>query len=205
MILIFLIFYFFSFLDLKLCTSVELKCCSTNTVSGGDKARCLIWITVCLVLPITFHIRSRLAWKCWWEVGLMILAHWLASGLDPFGQNLKTWHSRPEPNQIQAGFAEDDPGHLNATESETGKLVAGRLRSARTRSSDSCKPACFLTRCFWPKPDQAIQIGSRLSLHNMIRAFFGRPEPNWMRKVGWDIYDLAQFWLHSGHNGHNWP
>ena len=45
---------------------------------------------------------------------------------------------------------------------------------------------------FWPKPDQAIQIGSRSVLHNMkimIQAFFGKMEPNWVREVGSGMYD----------------
>ena len=59
------------------------------------------------------------------EVGQMILAHWLASRLDPFGQNLTL-----------SGFAQYDLGHLwkNATESESGKLIAGRLRPARNQA-----------------------------------------------------------------------
>ena len=37
------------------------------------------------------------------------------------------WHSLPEPNGTQAGFAQYDPGRLwkNATESEIGKMIAG--------------------------------------------------------------------------------
>ena len=108
-------------------------------------------------------------------------------------------------NLTQSAKTKSDPCHLNATESKSGKLVAGRLRSARTRLNDSCTLACFQTRCFWPKPDQAIQIGTRLVLHSMIHASFGRTEPNWMWEVrsGIYIYDLAQFWLHTGHNGHS--
>ena len=39
-------------------------------------------------------------------------------------------------NRIRAGFAQHDPGRLwkNATQSESGKLVAGRLRSAKNRA-----------------------------------------------------------------------
>ena len=45
----------------------------------------------------------------------------------------KTSHSQPEPNQIRPGFAQYDLGHLwkNTTESQSGKLVAGWLRSNR--------------------------------------------------------------------------
>ena len=37
------------------------------------------------------HARPNLhpvSWKQWLEAGQMILAHWLASGSDPFGQNM---------------------------------------------------------------------------------------------------------------------
>ena len=53
------------------------------------------------------------------------------------------------------------------------------------------------TRRVRPKPDQAIQIGSRLVLHNMIWAFFGRAGPNQMQEVRSSIYDPAQFWLYA--------
>ena len=49
---------------------------------------------------------------------------------------------------------------------------------------NSCTPACFQTRCVWPNADQAILIGSRSVLHNMIHAFFEKTELNRMRKVG---------------------
>ena len=105
----------------------------------------------------------------------------------------QTWDSQPEPNRIQAGFAQYDLGCLwkSATKSESGKLVVCRLHSARTRPSDSCTLICFWTRCVCPKPDQAIQIRSGSVLHNMTWAFFGRTELNWMQEVGSSIYDLA--------------
>ena len=72
---------------------------------------------------------------------------------------------------MRAGFAHYDPGHLwkTAAESESGKLVAGRLRSARTGPDGSCTPACFQTRFVRPNLGQAIQIGSGPVLYNMIR------------------------------------
>ena len=83
----------------------------------------------------------------------------------------KTWHSQPDANRMRAGFAHYDPGHLwkTAAESESGKLVAGRLRSARTGPDGSCTPACFQTRFVRPNLGQAIQIGSGPVLYNMIR------------------------------------
>ena len=59
----------------------------------------------------------------------MILAHRLASGPDPFGQNLaQSAGTKPD----QDWFAQCDPDRLwrDGTESESGKLVAG-LHSAR--------------------------------------------------------------------------
>ena len=43
---------------------------------------------------------------------------------------------------------------------------------------DSCTPACFQTGSIWPKLDAVSrnQIGSRLALHNMIRAVCGRTQ-----------------------------
>ena len=85
---------------------------------------------------------------------------------------------------------------------------------ARSGPNYSCTPTCFWARCIWPKPGQAVQIGStcfwarciwpkpgqavqigsgRPVLHNMIRAFFGTTEPNWMQEIGSGIYDPAQF------------
>ena len=55
---------------------------------------------------------------------------------------------------------------------------------------DSCTRACFRTRCVWPTPDQAIQIGSGPVLYSLIRTFFGRTEPNRMRGVGSGIYTI---------------
>ena len=63
--------------------------------------------------------------------------------------------------------------------------------SAWTRLNDSCTLTWFWTRCIWPKPDQAILIGSRPVLHNMPWAFFGRTEPSQMQEVGSGMYDLA--------------
>ena len=61
---------------------------------------------------------------------------------------------------------------------------------------DSCRPACFWTRCVWPKPDQAIQIGSGWVLHNMVQAFFGKTEESRMREGGSGMCHPARFWMH---------
>ena len=51
-------------------------------------------------------------------------------------------------NQIRSGLVVHNMVYLwkNATKSESGKLVAGQLHSARTGPNDSCTPACFWTR-----------------------------------------------------------
>ena len=87
----------------------------------------------------------------------------------------KTRHSQTEPNRIQAGFAQYYPGCLwkNRTKSESGKLVAGRLSSTRTRPDDFCTVACFQTRCIWPKPRP------------------GRPDWMW---AGFRQYDPGHLW-----------
>ena len=128
----------------------------------------------------------------------------LASRLDRIHSS-QTRHSQLEPNHICAGFAHYDARSLwkNATESESRKLVVGQLHSVIPGPDDSCTPACFRTRCIWPKLDQAIQIRSRLVLNAMTKAFFGRMELNQMQEVGSSIYDPAQFWLHAGCNGYN--
>ena len=134
-------------------------------------------------MPDSVHIQSGSAWKHWQE----FLKHQFASGPIRLAQ---TWHSHPELNWIWAGFAQYDPGRLwkNAIKSaEREKLVVGQLRPG---PNDSCTLACFRTRCVWPNPDQAIQIGFRSVLHNMIHAFFEKTELNQM--------------LHAGHNGYNW-
>ena len=124
--------------------------------------------------------------KRWPEASQMILAQSACFWIRPV---------RPKPDltqstrtQIGPGLvlhSNYDPGRLwqTAAESEGGTLEAGRLRSARTGPDDSRTPACFWTRCVWPKPDQAIQIGSGPVLHNMIWAFRGRTELR-MREAG---------------------
>ena len=56
-----------------------------------------------------------------------------------------------------------------------------------TEPDDSCTPAFFQTRCVWPNPDQATQIGSGSVLHNMSHR---------MREVRSGLYDPARFWLY---------
>ena len=94
-------------------------------------------MSVCCDFPVNMpdpiRIRAGSAGKHWPEAGRMILAQWLSSGPDPFGQNL-----------AQSARTKSDPGWfctilsgrlwMNGTESKSGKLVAGRLRPARNRT-----------------------------------------------------------------------
>ena len=147
-------------------------------------------------------IRSRSGGKHWPEAGRMILAHQLASGLDPFGQKL-TQSARTKSDlgwfcTVLSGSSVD-----NRTESKSWKLW---LHPARNWKPGPMIPAlaCFQTRCVWPNPDQAIQIRSVLLLHNITHAFFGRTELKRMLAVRYSIYYPAWFWWHAGRNGHNW-
>ena len=131
--------------------TVELSCQCVQKTAPWVKT--IHWC-VCRV-PVNMldliYIWSGLAQKCWLVVGLMIFAHWLASGPDPFDRN-----------HIGSSLVlHSDPGCLwkNATESESGSLVMGWLYSARSGLDDSCTQACFWNRCIWPKPDLAVQIG----------------------------------------------
>ena len=127
----------------------------------------------------------------WWYLRTSLHPDWICEA--------KTWHSQPQPNWIRAGFAQYDPGFLwkNTTESESGKLVRGQYCSARIRPDDSCTLTYFRTRCLWQKSIEAIKIRSGLVLHNVIWAFFGRTEPNWMQEVGSDMLALMAI---TGHN-----
>ena len=81
-------------------------------------------------MPDPIRIRAGSTGMHWPEAGRVILVHRLASGPDAFGQNL-TQSARTK--WIWAGFSQYYPGRLwkNGAESESGKLVAGRLRPAR--------------------------------------------------------------------------
>ena len=135
-------------------------------------------------MPDPIRRRSGLAGKQWPEAGRMILAHRLVPDRI---RSAKTGHNQPELNRTRAGFAQYCPGRLwkNATESETGKLVAGRLSPARNRARWFLLTGCFLSGRVWPNPDQAIQMGPGSVLRNTIHAFFGKTELKRMREVGY--------------------
>ena len=56
------------------------------------------------------RVQSRSAGQHWPEAGRMILAHWLASGPDPFGQNLT---QSPKPDTV----TKTRHSHQNLTQS----------------------------------------------------------------------------------------
>ena len=131
-------------------------------------------------MPDPICIQSVSARKCWPEVGWMILAHQLAFGPDLSGQNLnqsvRTRYRLVLHNMIRAVCGRMQPSLKVGNWKQEGCVL---LEPGPMITS-------FQTRCIWPKPDQAIQTGSRPALQNMIQAFFGRMDRNWMQK-----FDLA--------------
>ena len=130
----------------------------------------------------------------------MILAHRLASGPDPFGQNLtQSARTKSDPGcfcTILSGTTVEERNRARKWEAGSGPVAF----LPETGPNDSCTPACFQTRSVWPNPDQAIQIGSGSVLHDMIHAFFGKTELKRMREVKSGIYYPARFCLHTGRN-----
>ena len=158
-------------------------------------------------MPDPIRIRSGSAGKHWPEVGQMTLAQWLASGRDPFGQNLtQSARTKLDPGSfctILFGMSVEERNRVWKWETGSGPLAS--CQKQETGPNDSCTPACFQTRCVWPNPGQATQIGSGSVLQNMNHAFFEKTELKRMREVRSGIYYPARFWLHAGRNGHIWP
>ena len=123
------------------------------------------------------------------EAGWIILAHRLASGPVPFGQNLTVSQNPITSRLVLHNMIRAICGRMQ----QSLKLEIGRRPVAfcQTGPDKSCTLACFWTRCACPKPHPAIQIGSGSVFHNMILAFFGRKEPNWMQEVGSGIHNPA--------------
>ena len=62
-------------------------------------------------MPDPIRIRSGSAGKHWPEAGRMILAHRLASGPDPFGQNLtQSARTKTGPGLVLLNMIQDVPG-----------------------------------------------------------------------------------------------
>ena len=148
-------------------------------------------------MPDPICSRSGSAGKYWPEAGRMILAHWLASGPEPFGQNVtKSARTKADPGWFLRSIIWDVCGRTEPS-LKVGNWQRPGCFLPETGPDDSCTPACFQTRCVWPDPDQAIQIGSGSVLRDMIHAFFGKTVLQRMRS--------GRFWLNAGRNGHNWP
>ena len=147
------------------------------------------------------QIGSGSAWKHWPEVGLIILARRLASVPDPFGPKPDTVSQNPiGPRLVVHDMIRATCGRMQPSLTVGNWWRAGCILP-ETGPDDSDPPTCFQKRCVCLKPDQAIQIGSRSVLHNVIHVFFGKTELNRMREVVSGIYNPALFWLHAGHNG----
>ena len=147
-------------------------------------------------------IWSRSTWKRWPDVGLMIRAHW--PRLESFGQNLTHLaRTKSDPGwffTVWSGPSVEECNWVWKWETSSGPIVF-----CYNQAWWPCTSACFRTRCVWPKPYQAIQIRSEPVMHNVIQAAFGGMELNRIQEVRSGIYNLAQLWLHAGHNGNKWP
>ena len=89
------------------------------------------------------------------------------------------------------------------TGSNSHPVRIGFKALARSGPDDCCTPACFRTGSVWPKPDQAIQVGSGSVLHSMLQAFFGKTQTNRMPEVGSGIYDYGCTLAVMAITGHN--
>ena len=152
-------------------------------------------------------IRSGLAGKHWPEAGRMILAHRLASGPDPFGQNV-----------TQSARTKSDPGWFRTILSGTSveernqfwklETGAGRFRSVRNRAQrflhTSLLPDQMCLAKPWPCRPSRPDLGRFCTIWYM--AFLEKVTETDARSRIWqNLYDQGRFWLHAGRNGHNWP
>ena len=119
-------------------------------------------------MPDLIRIRSSSAQKHWSEERRTILAHRLASGPDPFGQNLRqSARTKSDPGW----FSQYDPSCLwkNTTEYERGNWWQAGCILPEFGPDDSCTLACIRTRCIGSDTDPAIQT--------QIRASFAQSDP----------------------------
>ena len=153
-------------------------------------------------MPDLICIWSRLARKHCPEMGQMILAQWLASRQDSFGQNM-TQSARSKSHlawfcTVWSELSVEE--HNQVWKRETGGgLVAfcQKLGPIILAHQLALGPDAFgqnLTKPSRSDLGQICTICSRPSL-----------ELNRMREVWSSIYNLARFWLHAGRNGYNWP
>ena len=106
------------------------------------------------------RIRSRSGGKHWPEAGRMILAHQLASGLDPFGQKL-TQSARTKSDlgwfcTVLSGSSVDKQNWVQKL--ETGSGLVASCQKLETGPDDSCTSLLSDQMCLakpWPgHPDQ---------------------------------------------------
>ena len=128
-------------------------------------------------MPVPIRIRSGSTRKHWPEAGLMILAHRLASGPDPFGQNL-----------TQSARTKSDPCWLCTVLSGTSveernrvwkwKTGSGPVASCQTRAGwflhTSLLPDQIRLAKPWPGHSDQIRVGcGKSDLAYTIWAHFG--------------------------------
>ena len=155
-------------------------------------------------MPDLIRIRAGSAGKHWPEVGRMILAHRLASGPDPFGQNL-----------TQSARTKSVPGWFCTILSGTSVEDVCKWETS-SRPVESCheKPGPMIPAYQLAfRPDQFSQTLTRPSRSDPGRFCTVWPmlsletENRTEKDAGSrsSTYDPARFWLHAGRNGHNWP
>ena len=128
-------------------------------------------------MPDSIRIRSGSAGKHWPEAGRMILAHRLASGPNPFGQNLtQSARTKSDPGwfcTILSGTSVDERNWVWKWETGSGPVAycqkPGQMIPAHQLAS---RPDAFgqtLTRPSWSDP------GRFYTIH----AFFGKKRRGW--------------------------
>ena len=143
-------------------------------------------------MPDLICIQSGLAQKHWPEAGQMTLTTKKRACF----QTGSVW---PKPDTVSQNQTDSSLVLHNVIQTICGRkqlnLKVGTWWQAGSVLPDTgpnnfCTLAFFRTRCIWPRPDQAIKIGSRSFLHNMVQAFFGKMEPNQIQEAGSGIYAI---------------
>ena len=154
-------------------------------------------------MPNSIRIRSGSTGKHWPEAGSddsCTLASFRT------GSVWRKPDSQPELNRIRDGFAQYYPGRLwkNGTEYESGKLVVGRLRSAKDRARWFLHTSLRLhqTCLAKPRPGYPDRIWVGFTQYDPCLLWKNGTEMD--AEVGSGIYDPGRLWLHAGRNGHKW-
>ena len=133
----------------------------------------------------------------------MILAHWLASGPDPF-----------DPNLAQSTRTKSDQGWfciiLSGTSVEEGNRAWKWETSSRPVASCQKPGPMIPAHRLVFRPDECSQTLTKPSRSDPGRfctvwsmPSLEKTELKRKREVGSGIYDPARFWLHDGRNGRN--